>query len=146
MHGYAETSRNISLHLVKLREIQKETNGFTEFIPLAFFSGNTVLKGGKRVQKLSPTDYLKIHAVARLILANYVENIQSSWVKLGPKLAQRTLDAGANNLGGTLIEENTIKAAGEQWGSEIEPRKIERLISETGRIPRERTTMCQLVG
>lgn len=145
MYGHVETPRDISLHLVKLREIQKETNGFTEFVLLPFVSGGTALKEEGRVQKLSPADHLRVHAAARLILNNYINNIQSSWVKLGPKLAQRTLDAGANDLGGTLMEENITKAAGGQWGDEMRPKKMRQLIGEIGRIPRERTTTYRLL-
>lgn len=145
MYGHVETPRDISMHLVKLREIQKETGGFTELVLLPLVGDNTVLKEEGRVKKTSPADHLRLHAAARLILTNYIENIQSSWVKLGPKLAQRTLNAGVNDLGGTLIEENITKAAGGQWGSKMEPRKIKQLIREVGRTPRERTTTYQLV-
>lgn len=145
MYGHVETPREISMHLVKLREIQKETHGFTELVPLAFASENTALKQAGKAPDLSSIDHLRIHAVARLMLNNYIDNIQSSWVKLGPKLAQRILNAGANDLSGTLMEENITRAADGQI-QEMPPSELEKLISGVGRIPRERTTTYELVS
>lgn len=143
MYGHVETPHEIALHLKKIRDIQKETGGFTELVPLAFASENTMLGRAEDVKDLKPNHHRKIHAVARLMLNNYVENIQSSWVKLGPKLAQRMLNAGANDLSGTLMEENITRSAGGER-QEIKPIELRRLISDIGRIPVERTTTYEL--
>lgn len=139
MYGHVETSREIATHLVRLREIQQETGGFTELVPLAFAAQNTELQEEGLVKNLKPEDHLKTHAVARLMLAGKIKNIQTSWVKLGPKLAQRVLDAGANDFSGTLMEENITRAAGGKL-EQMKPEEIRRLIDEAGRIPKERTT------
>lgn len=145
MYGHVENAEEISTHLVKIREIQKETNGFTELVPLAFASENTELRESENLEKMKPEDHLKFHAVCRLMLVNQIENIQTSWVKLGPKLAQRVLNAGANDFSGTLMEENITRAAGGEL-QELEPGKIRNLIGEIDRIPKQRTTTYDILS
>ncbi|KXB08021.1 hypothetical protein AKJ55_01555, partial [candidate division MSBL1 archaeon SCGC-AAA382M17] len=139
MYGHVETPREIAIHLNKIREIQKDTGGFTELVPLAFASENTQLQKEGLVKDLGPEYHLKIHAVSRLMLSGWIRNIQTSWVKLGPELAKRTLNAGANDFSGTLMEENITGAAGGKF-NRLEPEEIRKLISEKGKIPVERTT------
>ncbi|KXA95067.1 hypothetical protein AKJ37_07080 [candidate division MSBL1 archaeon SCGC-AAA259I09] len=144
MYGQVETPREIASHLAKIREIQKETNGFTELVPLPFASQNTELQKERLVKSLSERDHFVIHAVARLMLNPHIKNIQTSWVKLSPKLAQKTLNAGSNDFSGTLIEENITKAAGGKY-QELKSEEIRNLIKEAGRIPKQRTTTYELV-
>jgi 7,8-didemethyl-8-hydroxy-5-deazariboflavin synthase CofH subunit len=144
MYGHVETPREIAEHLVLLREIQGETGGFTEFVPLAFLHHNTQLQRmGVRSGQRGVMD-LQIHTTARLMLSGYIDNIQTSWVKLGPRLAQLMLSAGANDLSGTLMEENISRAAGGH-GSRMLPAQLEHMILEAGRIPRQRTTTYELL-
>ena len=145
MYGHVETPLELAQHISIIREIQKETWGFTEFVLLGFMSRNTTLG---REFKLEPApnmvQSLRLHAVARLMLAGYVDNIQASWVKLGPRGAQLMLRAGANDLGGTLMEEHITRAAGGSLDS-MSAEQLERLILEMGRIPRQRTTTYELI-
>lgn len=144
LYGTVESSRERAEHLVLLRDIQHRTRGFTEFVPLAFMPYNTPLwEDGER----SPPDIaesLRVHAAARLMFAGYIDNIQASWVKLGPRGAQLMLTAGANDLGGTLIEENITRAAGGDLHIMM-PRQLESLVLELGRVPRQRTTTYGLI-
>ncbi|MEM2890268.1 MAG: 5-amino-6-(D-ribitylamino)uracil--L-tyrosine 4-hydroxyphenyl transferase CofH [Candidatus Hadarchaeum sp.] len=145
MYGHVETPLEQAQHLSIIREIQKETHGFTEFVLLGFVSRNTLLG---REFNLKPypdlVHSLRLHAVARLMLAGYIDNVQTSWVKLGPRGAQLMLKAGANDLGGTLMEENITKAAGGSLCS-MTAEQLERLVLEIGRIPRQRTTTYELI-
>jgi len=139
LYGTVETHRERAEHLALLCDIQRETRGFTEFIPLAFMPCNTPLwRDGERSPP-SIAESLRVHTVARLMLAGSIDNIQASWVKLGPRGAQLMLCAGANDLGGTLLEENITRAAGGERQLML-PEQLERLISEIGRVPRQRTT------
>jgi 7,8-didemethyl-8-hydroxy-5-deazariboflavin synthase CofH subunit len=141
MYGHVETPRERAEHLALVREIQRETHGFTEFVLLPFMRENTPLRREGIVRDgPSGVDNIRVHAVARLMLAGHVDNIQTSWVKLGPKVAQMMLSAGANDLGGTLLEENISRAAGARMQM-MTPQELERLIKEIGRIPRQRTTI-----
>ena len=145
MYGHVETARERAQHLALLRDIQRETGGFTEFVPLAFLLSNTPLQRDGIVRSSpSVVDNLRVHAVARLMLAGWVDNIQASWVKLGPKLAQLMLNAGANDLSGTLMEENISRAAGGR-GQAMLPEQLERLILEIGRVPRQRSTTYDIL-
>ncbi len=143
MYGHAETSEEIAKHLAKLRGIQKQTQGFTELVLLPFASKNTELQEMGLVRDITKEDHLKIHAVSRLMLTN-IKNIQTSWVKLGPKIAQRTLNAGANDFSGTLIEENITRAAGGEM-QKLEPERIRSLIHEIGRVPKQRTSTYEIL-
>ncbi|MCJ7720567.1 MAG: 5-amino-6-(D-ribitylamino)uracil--L-tyrosine 4-hydroxyphenyl transferase CofH [Candidatus Hadarchaeum sp.] len=140
MYGHVETPREQAEHMALVREIQRETHGFTEFVLLPFMHEKTPLQRAGIVRDgSSGVDNIRVHAVARLMLAGYIDNIQTSWVKLGPKVAQMMLNVGANDLGGTLLEENISRAAGARIQM-MAPRELERLIKEIGRIPRQRTT------
>jgi len=145
LYGTVETPRERSEHLALLRDIQRATGGFTEFVLLPFMPYNTPLWNQYSVR--SPPgleDSLKVHAVARLMLAEYIDNIQASWVKLGPRGAQLMLTAGANDLGGTLLEENITRAAGGDR-QVMTPKQLELLILELGRVPCQRTTTYELI-
>jgi 2-iminoacetate synthase ThiH len=123
------------------RDIQRETGGFSEFVPLGFVHQNTLLFH-QGLARAGPTlaEHLKIHALARLILAGAINNVQVSWVKLNRKLSQLCLQAGANDYGGTLMEENISREAGATAGQYTSPEDFQVLITEIGRIPAERNT------
>ena len=141
MYGHIEDAKHISSHLERLRNIQKRTGGFTEFVPLGFIHHHTRLynEQGSRTGASMPED-LRLIAVARLFLRPLIKNVQISWVKMGLKLGQVALMSGANDFGGTLMEESISKAAGSEHGDHVEVETIERLIREIGRVPYERTT------
>lgn len=141
MYGHVESARHVAAHLDTIRTLQRRTGGFTEFVPLGFIHPNTKLyrELGARSGSTMVED-LRLIAVSRLVLRPWIGNIQVSWVKMGPKLAQVALMSGANDFGGTLMEESISNAAGSEHGSNIEPEEIERLVREIGRTPYERTT------
>ena len=141
MYGHVETPEHWLNQLLLLREIQSNTGGFTEFVPLGFVHHNTLLFHQGHARS-GPTlaEHLKIHALARLMLAGSINNIQVSWVKLDRKLSQLCLQAGANDYGGTLMEENISREAGATAGQYTSPENFQSLISEIGRIPAERNT------
>ncbi len=142
MFGHVDGPRAWARHLIAVRELQRETGGFTEFVPLPFvhMEAPIYLKGRARP---GPTfgEVLLMHAVARLALHPWIENIQVSWVKAGPAGVAEALRAGVNDLGGTLMNESISRAAGAGWGQEMPPEQMESLIRSTGRIPRQRTTL-----
>ncbi len=145
MYGHVETPEHWVRHLLLLRDIQKRTGGFTEFVPLGFVPWNTVLyKLGKARPGPTVDEHLKVHALARLLLRGWIENIQVSWVKLGRALSQQCLQAGANDYGGTLMEENISRLAGATAGEYLAPEEFHARIRELGRIPAERTTTYQI--
>ncbi|MCS4542046.1 MAG: 5-amino-6-(D-ribitylamino)uracil--L-tyrosine 4-hydroxyphenyl transferase CofH [Euryarchaeota archaeon] len=146
LYGHIETLEDRVNHIGILREIQKTTRGFTEFIPLTFMHKNTPLFNKGLVTKASTgAEDLKLYAAARLMLNGYIDNIQVSWVKLGPGFAQVVLNAGANDIGGTLMEEHISKAAGAMFGDYLPPNKIKNLIYQLDRIPAQRTTTYQIL-
>ncbi len=142
MFGHVDGPRNWARHLVAARELQQRTGGFTEFVPLPFvhMEAPIYLKGGAR---RGPTfgEMLLMHAVGRIALHPWFENVQVSWVKAGPQGLVEALNAGVNDLGGTLMNESISRAAGAEFGQELSPEEIERLIRAAGRIPRQRTTL-----
>jgi FO synthase len=142
MFGSVEGPRSWARHLVRLREQQKRTGGFTEFVPLPFvhMEAPIFLQGRARP---GPTfrEALLMHAVARLALHPHITNIQASWVKLGMDGAKAVLRAGANDLGGTLMNESISRAAGASHGQEMPPERMEEAIRALGRTPRQRTTL-----
>lgn len=146
MYGHVESSEHWVRQLVLLREIQKQTGGFTEFVPLGFVHQNTLLYqiGGARP---GPTieEHLKVHALARLMLRGWIDNIQVSWVKLGRELSQACMRAGANDYGGTLMEENISRLAGATAGEYLSPEEFQARITEIGRIPAERSTRYEIL-
>ena len=141
MYGHVETPVHWVNQLQLLREIQDETGGFTEFVPLGFVHQNTLLFQ-QGIARPGPTlaEHLKIHALARIVLAGAIDNIQVSWVKLNRRLSQLCLQAGANDYGGTLMEENISREAGATAGQYTSPEEFQSLILEMGRIPAERNT------
>ncbi len=145
MYGHVETPRDRAEHLTIIRDIQRETHGFTEFVPLAFMPHNTLLwREGTVISPPSIVENLRVHAVSRVMLAGFIDNIQASWVKLGPHGAQLMLGAGTNDLGGTLLEENITRAAGGEQQVML-PEQLEHLVLELGRLPRKRTTTYELI-
>jgi 7,8-didemethyl-8-hydroxy-5-deazariboflavin synthase CofH subunit len=141
MYGHVETPEHWINQLLLLRGIQSETGGFTEFVPLGFVHQNTLLFQ-QGIGRPGPTlaEHLKIHALARVMLAGSINNIQVSWVKLNRRLSQLCLHAGANDYGGTLMEENISREAGATAGQYTSPEEFQSLILEAGRIPAERNT------
>lgn len=145
MYGHVDAPRHWAHHLDTLRRIQRETGGFTEFVPLGFIHHNTQLYA-EGLARTGPTgmESIKMHAVARLMLGRDIRNVQVSWVKMGTGLAQMCLNAGANDFGGTLIEERISRMAGATNGQYVSPEEFQRLILDMGRIPAERNTLYQL--
>jgi len=141
MYGHIERPDHWLAQLQMLRDIQSETGGFTEFVPLGFVHRNTLLYQ-QRIARPGPTleEHLKIHALARLLLAGSIGNVQVSWVKLDRAAAQLCLRAGANDYGGTLMEENISRLAGATSGQYLSPEELRERIREAGRIPAERNT------
>jgi len=141
MYGHTETPGHWVRQMRLLREIQLETGGFTEFVPLGFVHQNTILFH-QGLARTGPTlaEHLKVHALARILLAGSINNIQVSWVKLNRQLSQLCLHAGANDYGGTLMEENISREAGATAGQYTSPEGFQSLILEIGRIPAERNT------
>ena len=141
MYGHVETPAHWVRQMLLLREIQRETNGFTEFVPLGFVHQNTLLFQ-QGLSRPGPTlaEHLKVHALARILLAGSIDNVQVSWVKLNRHLSQLCLQAGANDYGGTLMEENISREAGASAGQYTSPEEFQSLILEIGRIPAERNT------
>jgi FO synthase len=141
MFGHVDGPRSWARHLLRLRELQQETGGFTELVPLPFvhMEAPIWLKGRARS---GPTfgETLLVHAVARLALHPWITNVQASWVKAGPDGVAALLQAGVNDLGGTLMNESISRAAGAEWGQELPPERMEALIRSAGRTPRQRTT------
>ena len=141
MYGHIDRPEHWARHLTSIRTLQARTGGFTEFVPLPFvhMEAPLYLKGQAR---RGPTfrESLLMHAVARLALHPLVPNIQASWVKLGPRGVRACLEAGVNDLGGTLMNESITRAAGAAFGQELSPEQMEALISGAGRTPRQRST------
>ena len=149
MFGHLETPEDRVKHIAKLREIQKETGGFTEFVPLNFVHTEAPMykyqlhEGIK--QGGSGNDVLLTHAIARIMLNNCIDNIQMSWVKEGQKMSQLLLMWGANDFGGTLINESISTSAGSEYGQLLKPREIRRMVREIGRVPAERNTHYKIL-
>jgi len=143
MYGHAESWDDRIKHILLIKKIQQETGGFTEFIPLPFMWRNNEL--GKKYKGSSGFEDLLVIAISRILLYPEIRNIQASWVKLGLKLAQAALHVGANDLGGTLMEENISKAAGATSGEKLEPDELRELIKVAGKIPKQRDTLYNLL-
>lgn len=144
MYGHVENQNQRVEHLELLRNIQKNTGGFTEFVPLTFMHQNAPLfRKGIASPGTTGLEDMKLYAVARLMFRDLIRNIQVSWVKLGFKFAQLCLTAGANDLGGTLGEENISRSAGAKHGVYTPPSNLERIINDAGRIPAQRDTLYQ---
>ncbi|MCP8323273.1 MAG: 5-amino-6-(D-ribitylamino)uracil--L-tyrosine 4-hydroxyphenyl transferase CofH [Candidatus Methylarchaceae archaeon HK02M2] len=149
MYGHIENSLHKAKHIAMIREIQKETQGITEFVPLSFVHYETPIykKGQIKNIKTGATgvDVVKMYAVSRLMLNDIIKNIQVSWVKEGRKFAQFCLNVGANDFGGTLINENISRAAGAVHGQHLHPEEFKRLIQDMGRIPAQRSTTYEIL-
>ena len=147
MYGHVESPLNWARHLLVLRDLQAETGGFTEFVPLPFvhMEAPMYLRG---MARKGPTlrEAVLMHAVARLVLHPLITNIQTSWVKMGPEGAALCLNAGANDMGGTLMNESISRAAGTQHGQEYPPEAMESLIGGIGRIAVQRDTLYRPVS
>lgn len=147
MYGHVEGPLNWARHLLVLRDLQAETGGFTEFVPLPFvhMEAPMYLRG---MARKGPTlrEAILMHAVARLVLNPLITNIQTSWVKMGPEGAAMCLNAGANDLGGTLMNESISRAAGTQHGQEFPPEAMEPLVTSLGRAPAQRDTLYRVVS
>ena len=144
MYGHVETSEHIARHVALLRDIQKATGGFTEFVPLSFVYTEAPMysKGFVEGVRAGPTgnEVTKVHAISRLMLNNWIPNLQVSWVKEGPRFGQMLLNAGVNDMGGTLINESISTSAGAGYGQLVKPSEFRHLIRDAGRIPAERHT------
>ena len=149
MFGHIETPEDRVKHIALIRDIQKETGGFTEFVPLNFIYNEApmykhALHDGIR-QGANGNDVLMTHAVARIMLNNFINNIQMSWVKEGEKMSQLILMWGANDFGGTLINESISTSAGAQNGQLLRPKRIKQLVREINRIPAKRNTNYEIL-
>src|SRR3990170_137842 len=138
MFGSLETKREILEHLVRLRDIQDQTRGFTAFIPWSYQPGNTKLGG----RSATAVEYLKVLALSRIMLDNF-QNIQASWVTQGAKIAQVALEFGANDFGSTMIEENVVAAAG--LTVRMTRQEIVDLIKDAGYVPAQRDTRYNIL-
>ncbi|HYJ94090.1 MAG TPA: hypothetical protein VEV86_05700, partial [Vicinamibacterales bacterium] len=142
MYGHVDRYEHWARHLLRIRALQVETGGFTEFVPLPFvhMEAPIYLKGRAR---RGPTfrEAVLMHAVARLALHPVLTNIQTSWVKMGPEGVKICLESGANDLGGTLMDETITRSAGAVHGQEMTPERMESIIRSIGRVPRQRTTV-----
>ena len=149
MFGHIETPEDRVKHIAKIRDIQKETGGFTEFVPLNFIYSEAPMYKHQLHEQIrsgaSANDVLITHAVSRIMLNNSINNIQMSWVKEGPKMAQVLLMWGANDFGGTLINESISTSAGASYGQLLKPKDMRRMIREIGRIPAQRNTSYKIL-
>ncbi len=145
MYGHVEKTHHIAEHLEIIRNLQRETGGFTEFVPLGYIHERNRLYNhlGARPGSNTPED-LRLISVSRLYLRPFIQNIQMSWVKMGTKLAQVALMSGANDFGGTLMEESISRESGADHGENLPPEEMRRLIREIERVPAERTTTYQI--
>ena len=141
MFGHVDGYRHWARHLLRVRDLAERTGGFTEFVPLPFVHMESPMYLRGRARR-GPTlrEAVLMHAVARLALDPWIVNVQTSWVKMGPEGMRLALAAGANDVGGTLMNESITRAAGAGFGQEMPPERLESIIRGTGRVPRQRTT------
>lgn len=141
MFGHVDAPPHWVFHIRRLARIQRETRGFTEFVPLTFIHQNApIYLAGRARPGATFEENRRMHAIARILLDGEIDNIQVSWVKLGIEASQVILDGGANDLGGTLMEETISRMAGAEWGIRMEPWELQDAIRAIGRVPVERTT------
>src|SRR6202790_1794982 len=145
MYGHVEEAADCVRHILLLREIQKRTGGFTEFVPLGFVHEKTRLfrQGGAR-PGAKRDEHLRVHALSRVLLHGAIRNLQVSWVKLGFETSLACMNAGANDFSGTLMEESISKAAGANFGEYVAPEEFQVMIRSIGRVPAERTTTYRI--
>ncbi len=147
MYGHVETALDRARHLELLRGIQKDTGGITEFVPLSFIAAEAPMVKKSLVAgicaEVSREDVLRMYAVARLMLDPWIPNIQATWVKQGEQLAQECLQAGANDFGGTLMNESISTSAGARHGQFLHPAEMRMRIRMARRIPVQRSTTYQ---
>jgi FO synthase len=147
MYGHVDAPPHWVGHLRRLARIQADTGGFTEFVPLSFVHHNApIYLAGKARPGATFEEQRRMHAVARILLDGLIPNVQVSWVKMGVEACQRLLQGGANDFGGTLIEETISRMAGSEWGIRMEPWEIEEAIRAIDRVPAERTTTYERVA
>jgi FO synthase len=141
MYGHRETPEQWVNHILLLRDIQSRTGGFTEFVPLGFIHDHTLLyQQGLARPGGTIEEHIRVHALARVLLAGSINHVQVSWVKLGREVSQLTMLAGADDYGGTLFEENISRLAGATAGQYVSPDEFQERIRELGRIPAQRNT------
>ena len=146
MYGHIEEYKHIVNHLFILKELQEETGGITEFVPLSFmYKMAPIYYEGNAREGSSGLEDLKVYAISRMLFGDTIKNIQVSWVKLGVKLAQMGLKCGANDFGGTLIEENISKSAGASYGTYMSAKEIRNAIYAIGGAPKERDTFYNIL-
>ncbi len=146
MYGHTEFPEHWVRHILLVREIQKDTAGFTEFVPLGFIHPETRLfRSGAARAGHSIHEDLIVHALARVLLHGYIPNIQVSWVKMGFEMSLECLQAGANDFSGTLMEESISKSAGATFGESVTPGELRAMIRTIGRIPAERSTTYKIL-
>jgi 7,8-didemethyl-8-hydroxy-5-deazariboflavin synthase CofH subunit len=149
MYGHVETPAHWVRHMALLRSIQKDTGGFTEFVPLSLIHSEAPMYSKALVPGVRPGatgfEVVRMHALARVMLGPVLRNIQASWVKEGPKFSQVLLDAGANDLGGTLINESISTSAGAAYGQLVPPAELKRLVRDAGRVPAQRDTLYAIL-
>jgi 7,8-didemethyl-8-hydroxy-5-deazariboflavin synthase CofH subunit len=147
MFGHLETARDCAEHIGLIREIQKDTGGFTEFVPLSFIHSEAPMYRKSLVPGLregaTRDEVIRMYAVARIMLRGRIHHIQASWVKQGIEMAKACLNAGANDLGGTLMNESISTAAGAEHGHFMRPVDLRQAVRDIGRVPVERTTTYQ---
>jgi FO synthase subunit 2 len=147
MYGHLETARDCAEHIGLIRDLQRETGGFTEFVPLSFIHTEAPMYQKSLVPGLragaTREEVLRMYAVSRIMLYGHIDHIQASWVKQGIEMAKACLKAGADDLGGTLMNESISTAAGAEHGHFMRPADLRNAARETGRMPVERTTTYQ---
>lgn len=148
MYGHVETDEHKARHIALIRDIQKGTGGITEFVPLSFVNSEAPMYSKALVEGVregpSGNEVTKMHAISRLMLNNWIPNLQVSWVKESLRLSQMLLGAGVNDMGGTLINESISTAAGAQFGQLVRPGQFRSLIRDAGRVPAERYTTYKI--
>lgn len=149
MYGHVDGPPHWAAHIDLLRSIQKETGGFTEFVPLGFVHAESPLYVEQEIPGVragaTRDENIKMHSVSRLMLAGWIDNIQVSWVKLGAEMAADLLHAGVNDLGGTLMDESISRSAGADFGEELTPTEMVKLIRHAGRSPVRRSTLYDVL-
>ena len=147
MYGHIDNPENWAMHLSIIRDIQKDTGGFTELVPLSFVYKDSplYLQNPQTVRKgPSIEEIKKMHAISRIMLNGWINNIQASWTKLGPEFAQKLLKIGVNDLGGTLMNESISRSAGSNFGQEITAVEMVKIIRDAGKIPARRNTIYKI--